>query len=100
MIIGNGWKIHHLTDREIELRKDDYTYRILTGRDGYVIIRAEPGMDRHIMVQKAISLAKKNDDVASLRMAKRLAPNMRDLANYTGKQVKLAKVFETPESEG
>jgi hypothetical protein len=98
--IGGGWAIHHLTDRVIELRKDDYAYRRFTERDGYVRVRAEPGMDRQQMVNKAIEMAKRNDAELALRIGKRLAPSLQSLADYTNKQVQMNRVFSTPEEPG
>lgn len=97
--VGGGWAIHHLTDRTIELRKDTYEYRRFTGRDGYVRLRAEPGMDRATMVRKACEMAQRNDEALALRIGKRLAPSLQALADFRGKQVRLARVMETPEDE-
>ena len=44
--VGAGWHIHHLTDRVVELRKEDAVYRRFTNRDGYVRVRIEPQMTR------------------------------------------------------
>lgn len=95
--VGGGWAIHHLTDRVVELRKDDYGYRRLTGRDGYVRIRAEPGMDRQAILNKAIVMAKRNDEELALRIGKRLAPSLQSLADYTGKSVRVTQAFRTAE---
>lgn len=93
--LGAGWTIHHLTDRCIELRKDDYAYRRYTGRDGYVRHRAEPGMDRHTLMAEAMAMAQRNDALLAERMAKDLVP--RRLGGYQMQQRQFAPVFGTPE---
>jgi hypothetical protein len=98
-VIGAGWTIHHLTDRCVELRKDDYSYRRFTGRPGYVKVNAEPGMDRQTMLNRAIDAAKRNDAELGLMIGKRLAPSLKQLADYQGKQVQWAPVWGTPEDE-
>lgn len=91
-----GWRVVHFTDRSIELRKDDYAYRRVTGRDGYVRIRGEPGMDREVLVDEAFTLALKNDELLAERLAKDLVP--RRLGGYQMKQRQLAwGAFGTPE---
>lgn len=97
--VGGGWAIHHLTDRAIELRKDDYAYRRFTGRDGYVRLRAEPGMDRTALLHKALTMAQKTDADLALRIGKGLAPTVQALADYTGKRVVMEQMFRTPEDE-
>jgi len=93
--LGAGWRIHHLTDRAIELRKDDVAYRQYTGRDGYVRQRMEPGMDRAAMLHKAVELAKRNDAMLAEKMAKQMAP--RSVSRYAAMQFKMARIFATPE---
>lgn len=93
--IGGGWTIHHLTDRVVELRKDDYAYRRATGRDGYVRIRAEPGMDQQTMIAKAVGMAKRNDEALALRLSKQLLPSAHALAAYQSKQVRMVRAMST-----
>lgn len=93
--LGGGWRLHHLTDRSIELRKDDYAYRRYLGRDGFVRVRAEPGMDRNALINKAVEFAKRNDAELAERMAKEIAP--RRLGGYQMQQRRLAPAFGTPE---
>jgi hypothetical protein len=95
MHLGGGWNLVHKTDRVIELRKDDYTYRRLTGRDGYVRVRAEPGMDRQALINKAVELAQKNDEDLAHRILKQMMP--RRTRQYHMRQRELATAFGTPE---
>lgn len=95
--IGAGWTIHHITDRVVELRKDDHAYRRFTGRDGFVRVRVEPEMTRAMAIERAIEFAQKNDELLALKLSKRLMPSKHTLAAYQGKQVKMARVFGTPE---
>jgi hypothetical protein len=97
--VGAGWHIHHLTDRVVELRKDDPAYRRFTGRDGYVRVRIEPEMTRTQALEKAISFAQKNDEQLALHVSKLLLPSKHALAAYQRRQVKMARVFGTPEDE-
>lgn len=93
--IGGGWSIHHLTDRVVELRKDDFAYRRATGRDGYVRVRAEPGMNRQTMIAKAVAMAQRNDEALAARLSKQLLPSAHALAEYTGKQVQMVRAMST-----
>lgn len=95
--IGPGWHVHHLSDRVIEIRKPDYLYERFTGKPGFVRVRAEPGMSREAMVDKAIALAQRNDEELAIRVAKKMMPSAQALASYTGKQVRLKPAFATPE---
>lgn len=91
-----GWRVVHLTDRSIELRKNDYAYRRVTGRDGYVRMRAEPGMDRAGLLDEAFNLALKNDELLAERLAKDLVP--RRVGGYQMQQRRFAwGAFGTPE---
>ncbi len=95
--LGAGWRLVHLTDRVIELRKDDAAYRRLTGRDGYVRVRAEPGMDRNALIDKGREMAKRNDAELAERIAKQLMP--RHVTRYREQQRDLAAVFGVPGEE-
>ena len=95
--VGSGWSVYHLTDRTVVLRKDDHAYRRFTGRDGFVIVRSEPWMDRHQMIDKAIQMAHRNDELMAIRVAKGIAPSLQSLADFTGKQVRMTRAMETPE---
>lgn len=95
--IGGGWAITHLTDRCVELQKNDWAYRRFTNRDGFVRVRAEPGMDRQTMIQTAIEMAQRNDADLALRVGKQLAPSLKQLAAFQGKQVRMNEAFSTPE---
>lgn len=95
--VGGGWSIHHITDRTVELRKPSYEYRRFTGFDGVVVVRAEPGMDRAAVLNKAIEMAKQNDADLAVRITRRLVPSLQALADYTGKRVRVTQAFKTPE---
>lgn len=96
--LAAGWRITHLTDRCLELTKDDYAYRRLTGgRDGFVRVRAEPGMDRAAMFAKAEQMARANDEALTFRVANDLIPRDSALRRYRRQQRQLATAFGTPE---
>lgn len=95
--LGAGWSIYHLTDRVVELRKDDHAYRSATGRDGFVRVRAEPGMDRTAMIEKAVTMAQRNDEALALRLSKQLLPSAHSLARYRGQQVRMVRAMSTGE---
>ena len=94
--LGGGWKLWHLTDRSIELRKDDATYRKVLGRDGYVRLRAEPGMDRRALIEKAKERAQADDARLAEIVAKQLTPL--HLFGFRMRQRTMANLaFATPE---
>lgn len=95
MIIGNGWWLFHVTDRSVELRKNDATYRRLTGRDGYVRVRGEPGMDRQELINRAVDMAKECDASLAELVAAELMP--RNVGQYQIRQRELSTAFGTPE---
>ena len=95
--IGDGWYVYHVTDRVIEFRKDSYEYRRFTGRDGIVRVRAEPGLDRAKMVERAIVLAKQSDAELSHRVLSALIPTDANLRRYRERSRQLAGVFGTRE---
>lgn len=97
MNVGAGWHIHHLTDRVVELRKDSYEYRRFTDRDGFVRVRIDPEMTRAQALEKALTVAQKNDELLAVRVSKQLLPSTHALAQFQGKQVHMARVFGTPE---
>lgn len=72
--VGANWQIRHLTDRVVELVKDDVAYRQLTGRDGYVRIRIEPQESRSHALDRAIRMAEQNDALLGLKLGERLLP--------------------------
>lgn len=85
----------HVTDRVVELRKDDVAYRRLLGRDGFVRYRAEPGMDRYTMIERAKELAQKDDEAVADMLARQVV--LRSTGRYQAQQRHLASVFATPE---
>jgi hypothetical protein len=93
--LGAGWHLHHLTDRVVELRKDDATYRRVLGRDGYVRLRAEPGMDRQQLLDRAQTLARENDARLAEIVATQILP--KHVTRYQQRQAGLAPAFATPE---
>ena len=97
--VGAGWELAHLTDRVVELRKDDPVYRRLIGHDGFVRVRAEPGMDRNGLIDKAVKMAQRNDEEVSRRVAKQLMPSVVSLAKYRREQRRLAPAFGVPGHE-
>jgi len=106
--LGAGWRLVHLTDRVIELRKDDALYRSFTGRDGYVRLRAEPGMDRNGLLDQAMTVARKNDELLALRYGKKIVPRLAQgealgrrvsLEQHRGLQRRFAPAFATKDQE-
>lgn len=97
--VGSGWAIVHLTDRVVELRKDDHAYRKLTGRDGFVRCRAEPGMDRQMIINRAIKQALRSDAELAHRLAADVIPTARGVRQYQDKLRRLAVKFATPEDQ-
>lgn len=95
--LGAGWRLVHQTDRVIEIRKDDWAYRRFTGRDGYVRVRAEPGMDRNALIEKAVQMAQANDADLAMRVAACLMP--RNVRGYQMRQQGLAQTFGIPGEE-
>lgn len=94
VIIGAGWRLVHLADRVIELRKESFEHRMVHGRDGFVRFRAEPGMDRKLMIDRAIEIAKASDAKVAEMIASQYAPIT---ARYRMRQRQFARVFGTPE---
>lgn len=95
--LENGWYIKHITDRTVLLVKEHYGYRYFTERDGYVFVRGEPEMSRREIVDKALVLARRNDEKLAMMIGKQLVPTKFQLAAYIGKQVQMKQVFATPE---
>lgn len=97
--VGAGWYITHLTDRVVELRKDDPAYRRFTNRDGYVRVRIEPQETRQHALDKAVTMAKRNDEALALKIGQQLVPSKAALAAYTGKQLRMVPAFGLREQE-
>lgn len=95
--VGNGWQIRHLSDRVIELEKSDVAYRKFTGSDGVVRVRAEPGMDRGLLIERAITQANRCDAELALRVAKDALPTGKAYADYRTKTRNLAAMNATGE---
>lgn len=95
--IGNGWNIVHLTDRVCELAKDSYEYRKFTGHDGYVRVRAEQGMDRHLLIERALMQANRSDAELALRVAADNLPTGKALADFRIKTRAMARANHTGE---
>jgi hypothetical protein len=92
-----NWTIHHITERDVELRKDDPAWRKYTDQDGVVHVRAEPGMDRAKMIDRAYTLAEEADAMLSQKLAKELMPTGKQWSEYRRKSRQMAKVFGTGE---
>lgn len=90
-----GWRVVHCTDRVVELRKESAVYRRFTERDGYVRLRGEPGLDRQFLLDKALTMAQRNDEDLAQRVAKQLMPQK--LQKYQIEQKQWARVYGTPE---
>jgi hypothetical protein len=98
--IGAGWRLTHLTDRTVELVKECPVYRrFCGGRDGRVLVRAEPGMDRTALIEKAIRVGLANDERLALRVGTQMLPSKAALARYQGKQLRMERVFGVPGEE-
>lgn len=97
VMLGAGWELMHATDRVLELRKPCPVYRRLTGRDGYVRVRSEPGMDRQQLINEAMETAKRNDARLGDIVAKQLLPST--MHRYQLQQQHLASTFGIPGEE-
>ena len=95
--IGGGWCITHLTDRVCEMTRDDVAYRSVTGQDGFVRVRAEPGMDRQQMIERGLEQARKSDDKLSLILAEKPMPNAKGVGKYRDQVKALSSKFTTGE---
>ena len=95
--VGGGWHIEHITDRVVELRKDCPVYRSITNQDGFVRVRAEPGMDRQQMIERGLEQARKSDDKLSLILAAKLMPNAKGVGKYRDQVKALSSKFTTGE---
>lgn len=97
VVLGAGWELTHATDRVVKLSKPCPIYRRLTGRDGYVKVRSEPGMDRQQLINEAMEMAKRNDAELGDIVAKQLLP--RNVKAYQIHQRQLASTFGVPGEE-
>lgn len=97
VVLGAGWELTHVTDRVVRLQKPCPIYRRLTGRDGYVKVRGEPGMDRQQLIHKAIETAKRNDAQLSDMVARQILPS--NVRRYQMQQRGLASTFGIPGEE-
>lgn len=97
--LGAGWELVHLTDRTVEIRKDDPAYWRFTGSPGYVRVRGEPGMDRKQLTDLALQTAAKNDELLAKRVARQLMPSIGSLAKYRAEQQRFEPVFRVPKEE-
>jgi hypothetical protein len=95
--VGGGWVITHLTDRVVILRKDDVAYRRLTGDDGIVVCRSQPGMDRQEMISQAVKQARKSDAELANKAASDVLPTGRQWQDYRDKIRALRGITVTPE---
>lgn len=118
--VGANWQIRHLTDRVVELVKDDVAYRKMTGRDGFVRVRVEPEETRSHALDRAVALAEENDARMGLLLGKAMLPRnfvaterakqgpgavivspgsqaTMPIGQYQQAQQRLARAFATPE---
>ena len=95
--VGAGWWIYHLTDRNVQLRKSDVTYRAMTGLDGYVNHSVQPGYDRGKMLDEAMEKAKEQDEKLCFLVAQEIIPRGSKVQTYQMKAHRLNKAFRTPE---
>ena len=95
--IGGGWRITHLTDRVCEMTRDDVAYRSVTGQDGFVRVRAEPGMDRQQMIERGLQQARKSDEKLALILSAKLMPTAKGVGRYRNQVKALAQKFTTGE---
>ena len=95
--VGAGWYIWHLTDRNVQLRKDDPVYRKLTGLDGYVNYMAQPGYDKGQMIEEAMQKAKEQDEQLCYLVAKEIIPRGSKVQTYQMKAHRINRAFQTPE---
>jgi hypothetical protein len=95
--IGNGWTLTHLTDRTVELRKESADYRRLTGADGFVLVRGEPGIPRHILIDQATEKACALDLELARRIAAELIPTSQSLNQYAADVRRYVPVMNTGE---
>ena len=95
--LGGGWQITHLTDRVCEMKREDVAYRSVTGQDGFVRVRAEPGMDRQQMIERGIQQARKSDEKLALIMAAKLMPTAKGVGQYRGQVKAMSHKFGTGE---
>ncbi len=84
-----------MTDRCIELRKDDATYRSKFGRDGYVRVRGEPGIDRAALIDRARTEAQESDAALAEQIGKQIV--LRNVPGFQARQRAMAWAFGTPE---
>lgn len=74
MYLGAGWELKHVTARTAYLVKEDYLYREITGRDGYILARIEPGGSREQLLNDAMAIAEENDARLGLMLGEKLLP--------------------------
>jgi hypothetical protein len=92
--VGGGWVITHLTDRVCEMRNESWAYRRLTGQDGLVRVRVEPGCDRSWMIEKGVAKARESDEKLAQLMAKDVMPSV---ARFRETSKRLATAMMTGE---
>ncbi len=93
--LGAGWRLVHLTDRCIDLRKEDAAYRSEFGHDGYVRVRGEPGMDRAALIELARTKAQESDAALAERIGQQIV--LRNVPGFQARQRAMAWTFGTPE---
>jgi hypothetical protein len=77
------------------LRKDSYAYRRLTGADGFVRCRGEPGLDRDQLLHRAVQQAHKSDEALAHILAADVMPTANGVSKYRRQLQALAHKFGT-----
>lgn len=97
--VGAGWHIYTLTDRVVELRKEDHAFRVLTGGDGFVRVRVDPEMTREQAVTIAIETALKLDAKIAEMAALGILKSSRSINRYREVTDQLERLFAIPDEE-
>ncbi len=69
----------------------------MTGSDGVVRVRAEKGMDRGLLIERALMQANRSDAALAVRVAERTLPTDKSLADYRNKVRAITRNNQTGE---
>jgi hypothetical protein len=97
--VGAGWHIRHLTEHVVDLRKEDYLYRKVTGKDGFVIQKVQKGMTRAECLEEAIKKAIATDEKLAFLVAKEIIPQGSKVQTYQMQAHRLNRCARTDEDE-
>ncbi len=95
--IGNGWVISHLAEHCIELKKESYEYRRFTDADGWVRVQGQQGISRSTLIERALQQANRCDAELATRVAARMLPTGKALADYRNQSRAINKANLTGE---